>query len=221
MRRLAVALGALGFALLAVGLALQLLLLPAFTAATVTRVDSSALTGLSDTRTLQLAEEVRVYVSTPRPVPLPPTVDGRDGFDERQASHLDDVRVVIVGASRLTWILLAGAIAWIAAAVWRGGLVRATLAEAMRAGGIGLLAVIALAAVAGAVDFDALFTGFHGLFFAQGTWQFYDSDLIIQLFPLGFWVLGGAVWAGSIAVAGLGLALGGHLLGRRGEKPQV
>jgi len=221
MRRLAVALGALGFALLAIGLALQVLLLPAFTAANVASVDSATLTGLSATRTLQLAEEVRVYVTTPKPAPLPATVEGRDGFDERQVSHLDDVRVVIVGATRLTWILFAGAIAWAAAAVWRGGSVRAILAEAMRAGGIGLLVVLALAAVAGVVDFDSLFAGFHGLFFAQGTWQFYDSDLIIQLFPLGFWVLGGAVWAGSTAVAGLSLALAGHLLGRRSEKPQV
>lgn len=221
MRRVAVALGAVGFALLALGLALQVLLIPAFTAAAVARVDSASLTGLSETRTLRLAEEVRVYVTLPDPAPLPVTVDGRPGFDERQSSHLDDVRVVIVGASRLTWVLLLGAVAWAVAAALRGGVVRSTLTAAMRAGGLGLLAALVLAAVAGALDFDALFSGFHGLFFADGTWQFYDSDLIIQLFPLGFWVLGGAVWAGLTALAGLGLAAAGQLLGEVREKPQV
>lgn len=221
MRRAAVACGALGFALLAVGLALQVLLLPAFTEAAVVRVDSESFTGLGTIQTLRLAEEVRVYVTVPDPAPLPLTVGGREGFDARQSSHLDDVRTVIVGASRLTWALLAGAVVWMVAARVRGGAVRSTLADAMRAGGLGLLGALMLAAVAGMADFDALFAGFHSMFFAQGTWQFYDSDLVIQLFPIGFWVLGGAVWAALTALAALVFALTGHLLGRRREKPRV
>lgn len=219
MRRFASALGACAFVLLMLGLALQVVLAPVFTRTLVARVGSAELSGLSTASTLRLAEEVRAYVTDPQAPDLPAQVDGRAGFDERQVSHLDDVARVIVGASRLTWVLAVAVLGW-AIAAWRvGGAARATLAVALKASGVFLLVGVVVAGLAGMLDFEALFTRFHGLFFAAGTWQFYSDDLLIQLFPERFWVIAGAAWGLlTLLLAGLA-ALAGTILGRYAEEP--
>ncbi len=217
MRRLGVIFGGAGLALLVVGLSLQLLLLPAYTHTLVARVGAAGLTGLDRQRTLELAEEVRAYVTTPDPPALPERVDSRPGFDERQASHLDDVRSVMIPATVLTWILLAGAIVWCVAA-WRSPAARSALRRAVFGAGVGLLVAVPLLGLAGLADFDALFARFHGLFFAAGTWQFYADDLIIQLFPEAFWAVSGLVWGLLIAVTAGAMTLAAWLLGGREAK---
>jgi uncharacterized membrane protein len=37
------------------------------------------------------------------------------------------------------------------------------------------------------VSFNALFTGFHSIFFEGDSWLFFYSDTLIRLFPLRFW----------------------------------
>lgn len=220
MRRLVIAIGTVGLALLVVGLSLQIVLLPGFTRALVERVGSAELAGLSQETTLELAEEVRVYVSVSDAPTLPRTVDGRPGFDERQSSHLDDVRAVIIPATWLTWGLFAGALVWLGLAVRAAGATRDTLRRAAWFAGIAVLVTIPVAGLAGVVDFDALFTRFHGLFFAAGTWQFYSTDLIIQLFPELFWVIAGAAW-GVLAMAfAVCLAVAARFFGVPRETPQ-
>ena len=220
MRRLAIALGAVGLSLLVVGLALQVVLLPGFTRALVKYVDSRELAGLSQETTLRLAEEVRVYVSVSDAPMLPGTVDGRPGFDERQSSHLDDVRAVILPATWLTWGLLAGAVIWLALVVHSEGATRDALRRAARVAGIAVLVTVPVAGLAGVADFDTLFTRFHGLFFAEGTWQFYSTDLIIQLFPESFWVIAGAAWGLLAMVFAACLAAAARRLGAPHETPQ-
>lgn len=217
MRRFGVIFGGVGLALLVVGLSLQLLLLPAYTRVVVSRVGSAGLAGLDPQRTLELAEEVRAYVTTPDPPALPAIVDGRPGFDERQTPHLDDVRAVMIPATWLTWALAAGAVVWCAAA-WRSYAARSALRRAVFGAGVGLLVAVPLLGVAGLADFDALFARFHALFFAAGTWQFYADDLIIQLFPEAFWAVSGLVWGLLIAVTAGAMTLAARLLGGREAK---
>jgi len=220
MRRFVIAIGAVGLSLLVVGLALQIVLLPGFTRTLVKYVGSAELAGLPQQTTLQLAEEVRVYVAAPDAPMLPRTVDGRPGFDERQSSHLDDVRAVIVPATWLTWGLLVGALGWLVLAVRSKGPTRDTLRSSAWFAGIAVLVMVPVAGLAGVADFDALFTRFHGLFFAAGTWQFYSTDLIIQLFPESFWAIAGAAW-GLLAMAFAAcLAAASRLLGVPRETPQ-
>ncbi|MCG2806937.1 MAG: DUF1461 domain-containing protein [Coriobacteriia bacterium] len=207
MRRAAVASGAIAWALLLVGLALQVLLTPGFTRALVTRVGSTELTGLTQTRTLELAEEVRAYVTSNDAAALPATVDSRDGFDERQAHHLDDVRGVMRAASALTWALLAGALVWCAAALRGHESSRGLLRDALLGSGAILIVTLVLAGLSGLADFDALFARFHGLFFDAGSWKFYETDLIIELFPERFWIVAGGAWALLVASFGLSAAL--------------
>jgi integral membrane protein (TIGR01906 family) len=49
-----------------------------------------------------------------------------------------------------------------------------------------LLIVLGLGTVVFA--FDWLFTQFHNLFFASGTWTFPTSDTLIRLYPYEFWI---------------------------------
>ena len=83
-------------------------------------------------------------------------------------------------------------------------------------GGGALRGLCRLGRSAGLVNFDALFTWFHGLFFAAGTWEFPADSLLIELFPDGFWVAAGVTWAALVASGGLVLAVAGWFV-RRAE----
>ncbi|RNB39115.1 DUF1461 domain-containing protein, partial [Staphylococcus aureus] len=65
-------------------------------------------------------------------------------------------------------------------------------------------AVLAVLAVLG---WDRFFTGFHALFFEQGTWQFYLDDALIRLFPAQFWMDAGIAVGAIILLASLLLLL--------------
>ena len=65
-------------------------------------------------------------------------------------------------------------------------------------------AVLAVLAVLG---WDRFFTGFHALFFEQGTWQFYLDDALIRLFPAQFWMDAGIAVGVIILLASLLLLL--------------
>lgn len=127
-------------------------------------------------------------------------------FNERELSHMQDVKVVTKGALNfwyVTVVLMAGLGAWARYGNWwqafRAGL---------RRGGWLLIGLIAAIALFGAVAFWQLFTLFHSLFFDGDTWLFAYSDTLIRLFPIQFWQ-DAFIWAGVISVGGaLGLALG-------------
>jgi hypothetical protein len=161
--------------------------------ALVTAVDSASLTGLDEQATLQAAEAVRVFVIDTHAPGLPATIDGVPAFDEQAVSHLVDVRDVLIPARLLTFALLAAAGLW---GVLRGRSAsgRRVVGSACRGAAAALAGGAALAVVVGAVDFDALFSWFHSLFFAPGTWMFPEDALLIRVFPLPFWISSGALW---------------------------
>ena len=67
----------------------------------------------------------------------------------------------------------------------------------------------------GVLAFDALFTWMHGLFFAEGTWQFSWDSLLILALPPGFWMGCAAVWAVSLAFFCLLGIVAGMVIRRR------
>lgn len=186
-------------AVLAVGVSVMALTAPWFTRALSDRYSLSSEAGLDRQRTAELAEEVRVFVVAGEGV-LPPSVDGRDGFDATAVSHLADVAAVIRWASRVTVLCALLAVAWLVLCVrqsrWR------ELAEGLRAGAVISVSVVVLAGLAGSADFDTFFSAFHGVFFAAGTWTFPYDSLLIQLFPEPFWVAAGISWAALVALCG-------------------
>ncbi len=118
--------------------------------------------------------------------------DGSPLFNERELSHMHDVKIVAQGFLRIWYaalsiLLLVGIWAWRAQwfANYRRGLRRGgwlTLALALVVGLVGTVGA------SGSGDvFWQFFTDFHGLFFQGQSWLFPDSDTLIRLYPLKFW----------------------------------
>jgi integral membrane protein (TIGR01906 family) len=196
----------LALAVLVIGLALALLTQPLFTRTLSERFSLAEEAGLSRERMLEVAEQVRAFVADRGSTTLPEVVDGRPAFDAPSVSHLADVRRVIAGARLLTWVLAITLAITLAVAVARRRL--DGIAVALRAGAVWCAAFVLLTVVAGLLDFDALFSSFHGVFFAEGTWTFASDSLLIQTFPEPFWATAAAVWAGLVLLGAVLLALG-------------
>jgi hypothetical protein len=191
---------ALALAGLLLGLPLLLLEAPPVTAVLVGRLyDHSA--GIPAAAALKAAEQVRAYTTDPAAPALPATVAGRAGFDEAAASHLRDVRGVLLAARTATLALAALLACVLAFAIPRGS--TRTIAGVLRGGASAALALALAAGVAGAVDFDRFFGAFHGLFFSAGTWEFPEGTLLIQLFPVPLWETLGALWAAGVLTGAL------------------
>ncbi len=128
--------------------------------------------------------------------------DGTSVFTPSEASHMADVRGVVLGFALVVAIAIAGLVAARladrrGAAFWRGVATGASvLAVGIVATGIWL-----------GFFFDTAFELFHRLFFAAGSYTFDPLvDRLVQLFPERFWMetaiaLALVVLAASIALA--------------------
>ncbi len=133
------------------------------------------------------------------------TDSGQIALRSQEVEHMVDVKGVtdaffIAHPVALVLLLLGG---WF---TWRVG--RDEVARALRQGVWltgGLMLLVLLTSL---VDFSTFFTKFHELFFAPGTWTFFEQDTLIQLYPLVFWsdttlLLGGVILAEAVLVYAL------------------
>jgi len=217
VRRLAAALIGLAIAVFVVGVALALLIQPPVTLVVAERFALAREAGLPRQRMLEIAEQVRAFVAGTSAQTLPGVVDGRPGFDEAAIAHLADVRSVIAGARIVTWGLALLLAVWLAAEV--AGRRFDRIAAGMRAGAWWCLGLVLVAGLAGVFNFDALFSAFHGLFFAAGTWTFPSDSLLIQTFPEPFWATAAGLWAGIVLLGGAALGVGARLAARGDARP--
>jgi integral membrane protein (TIGR01906 family) len=118
--------------------------------------------------------------------------DGSPLFNEREVSHMADVKAVVQMAVA-AWIAGLAVLAAAAIFFWRAGRL-AEYRQGVRDGGwltIGLAGfigiIVALGMVADPAIFWEFFTVFHGLFFEGDSWLFAYSDTLIRLFPIRFW----------------------------------
>ena len=209
MRRLATAAVGLSIAVFVVGAALFVLTQPPLTRLLAARFALAEQAGLPRERMLSVAEQVRAFVAGSG-ASLPGVVDGRPGFDAAAVSHLEDVRSVIGGARVVTLVLAALLALWLWLELARGRADR--IAEAMGVAAWWCLGLVVLAVAAGIFSFDALFTAFHGLFFAEGTWTFAFDSLLIQTFPEPFWAAAAGLWAGIVLLGGGALWAGARAI---------
>lgn len=137
--------------------------------------------------------------------------DGKPLYNERELSHMNDVKRVTQGALKVWYIslvilLLLGVWAWFGG--WRDdyrvGLMRGGWLMVILAIVVGLIALIGIAVSPNL--FFQFFAGFHSLFFEGDSWLFLFSDTLIRLFPIRFWQ-DAFLWAAIIALGG-GIALG-------------
>ncbi|MBK9926211.1 MAG: TIGR01906 family membrane protein [Anaerolineales bacterium] len=139
--------------------------------------------------------------------------DGKPLYNERELSHMADVKRVTKGALNVwyvTLVLLIGLGLWSKFGSWgqayRSGLRRGGWLMVGLAGAVGLIVVVGIT-VNPNVFWD-FFAGFHSLFFEGDSWLFLFSDTLIRLFPLRFWQ-DAFLFAAAIALGGgLGLGLG-------------
>jgi len=111
--------------------------------------------------------------------------DGEPVFNERELSHMQDVKAVVTGMRiALTLSLL---ILLVITIIGIRKSWRVDLLAAYRYGGWALIGLMVAILLFVAISFQNLFTWFHQLFFESGTWQFYTSDTLIRLFPMKFW----------------------------------
>lgn len=138
--------------------------------------------------------------------------DGAPLYNERELRHMLDVKILVQDMIT-AWTILGGVYVVLAAFAWRRGWLP-ELARAWGRGGAWTIGLIVLILVVVAVSFNALFTAFHRLFFADNTWIFYHSDSLIRLFPLVFW-RDAFILVGFITILGAVLLI---LLGRRARR---
>jgi integral membrane protein (TIGR01906 family) len=137
--------------------------------------------------------------------------DGKPLYNERELSHMNDVKRVTQGALRVWYISLA-ALALLGVWAWVGDWGEAYRLGLMRGGWLMVLlaitiGVIALVGISVNPDiFFTFFAGFHHLFFEGDSWLFLFSDTLIRLFPIRFWQ-DAFLFAALIALGG-GTALG-------------
>ncbi len=139
--------------------------------------------------------------------------DGSPLYNERELSHMADVKNVVRGALNVWYISLA-ILTMLAILAYRGKWIPDYI-NGLRRGGlwmIGLAMALGLVAGVGIVAnpdiFFGFFTLFHQIFFTGDSWLFYYSDPLIRLFPIRFWE-DAFLWAAILALGGgVGLAFG-------------
>jgi integral membrane protein (TIGR01906 family) len=125
--------------------------------------------------------------------------DGQPLYNQRELSHMLDVKV-LVRSALIVWYCLLVLILILLVVAWKKKATQRFF-RAVASGGwvtIGLILAI-LAAIL--INFDALFRGFHAIFFVGDTWLFYTSDTLIRLFPEKLWS-DGFTFMGVFTLAG-------------------
>lgn len=146
--------------------------------------------------------------------------DGSPLYNERELSHMEDVKIVTLGALNVWYISLA-LLTMIGVWSWREKQMQVYLSGLRRGGWlmVWLAGVIGLIVVVGITInpdvFMSLFVGFHALFFEGDSWLFLYSDTLIRLFPIRFWqdafLIAAVIALGGGVALGLGLRRSSHL----------
>ncbi len=142
----------------------------------------------------------------------------RQCFRDYEQQHMADVKALF---DLCRTVLLASVLAVVALG---GGAYalrdrRRQIARGFLLGTLGVLAAVLMLAVWGALDFDGLFVLFHRLSFSNDLWQLNpQTDLLIRLMPLNFFIhyaaLLGGTWLGALLL----LALAARHLSKRWKR---
>lgn len=194
----------IGTAIVIVGVAAAILLLPPVMNIGLEIGDSAAILGVPPDVARRASElSVQELIIGPGTFTFAATPGGPPFYGPVEASHMQSVRIVVYGFFGL---VLAGAIAVVLATRRMSG---ANALRAVRLGATGLVLVFAAIGVGLVVAFDALFTLFHLIVFPGGGWQFDPTtQRIVQLYPTPFWEFAAGTLAGlSVAIGLLVIAI--------------
>ena len=128
------------------------------------------------------------------------TASGTKLFRDPEISHMADVKMVTM----TTWGVGALLALLALVAIWYLGRRRdGSLRHAFFAASVVTLVIIVALGVVGFLGWDSFFTGFHEIFFANGTWTFTLQDTLIRLFPGQFWIDSAVTIAGLVFLTAL------------------
>jgi len=213
----AAVIAAAGTAVVVVGVSVLLFLNPVWVSFEQDRSGVTQLTGYSATEVRSVTGAILADLVF-GPATFDVAINGQPVLDERERSHMADVRGVF-GAAGLA--ALAAAVLLAAAALYGRG--RRWFWQAVQTGAKGLIGgVIGVGIVLG-LFFDQVFELFHRLFFAAGSYTFdIGTEKLVQLFPDQFWFETSLALAVAIlAIAGLVMIGAGAMVRRTEPGPAV
>lgn len=123
-----------------------------------------------------------------------------DTFTERELHHMEDVQEVARAALQVLNISLLIFVSGAALLLARPA-TRPYFYRALMLGGLNTLIIAGCLLVLAIFSWDYAFETFHSVFFAEGSWQFYNSDTLIRLYPEQFW-FDSAVLVGILTIGG-------------------
>lgn len=172
---------AVATAVVIVAIAIPLFLNPLWVAFEQGRAQAMAWTGYSQPQ-LRSATDAILADLVLGPPDFDVVLDGQPVLNERERSHMGNVRDVFMG------FFLVAAVLAVAAVVVARAAGPAQTWRAVRNGALGLMLGLGLVGVVALVAFDALFEIFHQVFFPGGTYTFDPTtERLVQLFPFQFW----------------------------------
>ena len=171
-------------ALVILALVIPLFLNPIWVAFEQGRAQATAWTGFTSPQLREVTDSVLADLVF-GPPDFDVAVDGTPVLDERERSHMRDVRTVFIGFFAAAAIL---AVAAVIVALRRRGEARRRTWRDVRQGALGLIVGLVLLGGFAVIAFDVLFELFHMLFFSSGSYDFDPStERLVQLFPFVFW----------------------------------
>ncbi|HUG47230.1 MAG TPA: DUF1461 domain-containing protein [Candidatus Limnocylindria bacterium] len=197
-------------ALLLLGLALGLLLLPLYMHPALDAAGSAGWLGVSREAAHALSDRTVAELLFGPGTFAFSGPDGRPFYGAAEQTHLRDVRLVLYAFLAVC----AASGAALALAYGRHSR-RALVWRAVGRGGALLVAAILVVGLFALVAFELAFDLFHRILFPGGNWAFDPaSQRLVQLYPLAFWQLTAAVLGVLAASAGAGMWLIGRTRAR-------
>jgi integral membrane protein (TIGR01906 family) len=111
--------------------------------------------------------------------------DGSPVYNERELSHMVDVKNTVQVALRV-WVLSLALLLGLGVWAWRGGWLEQFRQGVVRGSWLTVFFLVTILLFV-LFAFGGLFVTFHNIFFKPGTWTFFFSDTLIRLFPERFW----------------------------------
>ena len=166
----------------------------------------SRISGITDADLRQVGADIRHYFNSgDEPLAVKTLILGeqRDLFNDREISHMKDVKRLVRGVYVLTVasaVYLVGMIV-IGLGLHRGWFVPALAKRLTWGGGLTLILLVVFS-IAALVGFDGVFLKFHELSFTNDFWKLNPrDDYLVRIFPQDFW-FDATIWVAIRVIAG-------------------
>ena len=166
----------------------------------------SRISGITNSDLRQVGADIRSYINSGyEPLDVRASILGteRDLFNDREVSHMKDVKQLVRGVYvlALASAMYLAAMVVIGFALYRGRFFVDLSKRLAWGGGLTLVLLIVFGLVA-LVGFDGVFLKFHQLSFTNDFWRLDPrTDYLVRIFPQDFW-FDATLWVAVRAISG-------------------